>query len=266
MTEILSYGFMQKAFVAGLAMAIFTGLISAFIVLRRISFLGSGISHSAFGGVAIGFLTGINPLVTALLYCIVVAFAIEVISTRGNLAEDAAIGIFFSGSMAMGVVLVNLSKRYTVDLFGYLFGSILSVGREEMYMAVALAAVGMILFLLIMKDLLFITFNEELAVISGIPVRLVKTVFLLSMAVAIVIGIKIVGIVLISALLVIPGATAKLLTQRFYGMLIVSALVAILSTVAGLIVSYVYDLASGGTIVLVLILCFAAAFLIRRRS
>jgi zinc transport system permease protein len=266
MTEILSYGFMQKAFVAGLAMAIFTGLISAFIVLRRISFLGSGISHAAFGGVAIGFLTGINPLVTALLYCIAVAFAIEIISTRGNLSEDAAIGIFFSGSMALGVVLVSLSKRYTVDLFGYLFGSILSVGSKEMYMAVAMAATGIILFLLIMKDLLFITFNEELAVISGIPVRLVKTVFLLSMAVAIVIGIKIVGIVLISALLVIPGATAKLLTHRFYGMLIISALVAIFSTGAGLVVSYVYDLASGGTIVLVLTLCFAVAFLVRRRN
>ncbi len=266
MTDILSYDFMQRAFIAGTALAFFSGIISAFIVLRRISFLGSGISHAAFGGVAIGFLSGVNPLATALIYCIAVAFAIEIISTRGRLAEDTAIGIFFSGSMAMGVVLISLSKSYTVDLFGYLFGSILAIGNEEMYMAVAMAAVGVIVFGLIMKDLLFITFNEELAIINGIPVRLIKAVFLLSMAVAIVIGIKIVGIVLISALLVIPGATAKLLSQRFYKMLVLSSLIAVISTIAGLIISYVYDLASGGTIVLTLTLLFGIAFLVRRRG
>lgn len=265
MTEILSYGFMQRAFVAGAAMALFAGVISAFIVLRRVSFLGSGISHAAFGGVAIGFFLGINPLATALVYCIAVAFAIEAISTRGRLAEDTAIGIFFSGSMAMGVVLISMSKSYTVDLFGYLFGSILAIGKEEAYMALVMAATGMIVFAIIMKELLFITFNEELARINGIPVRVIKAVFLLAMAVAIVIGIRVVGIILISALLVIPGATAKLLTQRFYGMLIISSLVAVISTISGLIASYVYDLAPGGTIVLLLSAFFGIAFLIRRR-
>lgn len=266
MSEILSYDFMQRAFIAGTATALFTGVISAFVVLRRISFLGSGISHAAFGGVAIGFLSGVNPLATALIYCIAVAFAIEIISTRGRLAEDAAIGIFFSGSMAMGVVLISLSKSYTVDLFGYLFGSILAIGPQEMYMAVAMVAAGMTVFVLIVRDLLFITFNEELAIINGIPVRLIKAVFLLAMSVAIVIGIKIVGIVLISALLVIPGATAKLLTQRFYWMLVISSLVAVTATILGLIVSYVYDLASGGTIVLTLAAFFGIAFIMRRRG
>jgi len=266
MTEILSYGFMQRAFIAGIAMALFAGVISTFIVLRRVSFLGSGISHAAFGGVAIGFFLGINPLTTALIYCIAVAFAIEIISSKGKLAEDTAIGVFFSGSMAMGVVLISLSKSYTIDLFGYLFGSILAISNEETYIAVGMAAAGIIVFSLIMKDLMFITFNEELAIINGIPVRLMKACFLLSMAVVIVIGIKIVGIVLISALLVVPGATAKLLGQKFYGMILISAIVAVISTVSGLVVSYVYDLASGGTIVLVLVLFFGIAFLFRKRT
>jgi len=266
MTEILSYGFMQRAFIAGIAMALFAGVISTFIVLRRVSFLGSGISHAAFGGVAIGFFSGINPLTTALIYCIAVAFAIEAISTRGKLPEDTAIGVFFSGSMAIGVVLISLSKSYTIDLFGYLFGSILAISNEETYIAVGMAAAGMIIFSLIMKDLLFITFNEELAIINGIPVRLIKACFLLSMAVVIVIGIKIVGIVLISALLVIPGATAKLLGQKFYGMILISAIVAVISTISGLVVSYVYDLASGGTIVMILVLFFGIAFLLRKRT
>src|SRR3990172_13075923 len=139
MTEIFSYGFMQRAFVVGTAMALFAGVISVFIVLRRVSFLGSGISHAAFGGVAIGFFAGLNPLLTALVYCIAVSFAIEIVSSKGRLAEDAAIGIFFSASMGMGVLLISLSKSYTVDLFGYLFGSILAISREEAIGAVALA-------------------------------------------------------------------------------------------------------------------------------
>lgn len=265
MTEIFSYGFMQRAFIAGLAMALFAGIISVFVVLRRVSFLGSGISHAAFGGVAIGFFAGINPLVTALLYCIAVSFAIEAISTRGKLAEDTAIGIFFSGSMAMGVLLLSLSKKYTVDLFGYLFGSILAIGREEAYLAVILAAVVICVFIVIMRDLLFITFNEELALVNGLPVRLIKSLFLVSMAIAIVIGIKVVGVILISALFVIPGATAKVLSQRFYPMLTISSAVSVVSTVAGLIVSYVYDLTPGGTIVIILCLFFAVAFLFRGR-
>lgn len=261
MTDMLSYGFMQRAFVAGLAMALFAGAISVFIVLRRVSFLGSGISHAAFGGVALGFFLGINPLYTALVYSIGIAFAIEAVSTRGKLAEDASIGIFFSVSMALGIVLISLSKNYTVDLFGYLFGSILAISREEAYAAVAVVAAGMVVFLCIMKDLLFITFNEELAIINGIPVRAIKSIFLLSMAVAIVIGIKIVGIILISALLVIPGATAKLVTQRFFGMVIVSSLAALMATGAGLTLSYALDIAPGGTIVIILSLLFALAFL-----
>jgi zinc transport system permease protein len=165
--------------------------------------------------------------------------------------------------MAMGVLLISMSKSYTVDLFGYLFGSILAISREEAYLAVATAVAVILIFSIIMRDLLFVTFNEELAVVNGIPVRLIKSVFLVSMAVAIVIGIKIVGIILISALLVIPGATAKLLTQRFYRMLAVSCAAALLSTVSGLFVSYRYDLAPGGTIVMILSLFFGIAFAAR---
>lgn len=260
MADMFSYGFMQRAFVAGIAMALFAGLLSVFIVLRRVSFLGSGISHAAFGGVALGFFSGLNPLLTAFIYSIATAFAIEAISARGRLAEDTAIGIFFSASMAMGVILLSISKSYTVDLFGYLFGSILAISRAEAYTAVIMASAVITVFFLIMKDLLFITFNEELAVVNGIPVRFIKSVFLVSMSVAIVVGIKIAGVILISALLVIPGAVAQLLTRRFQSMLVISSLVSVASTVVGLFASYIFDIAPGGAIVMVLSLCFAAAF------
>ncbi len=259
--EILSYGFMQRALLAGSVLAIFSGLISVFIVLRRVSFLGSGISHSAFGGVAIGFLLGINPLLTALIYSIAVAFGIEQISTRGRLAEDTAIGIFFSASMALGIVLIGLSASYNVDLFGYLFGSILAITNEDALTSVFITAFLMTVIVLIMKDLYFITFNEELAFVSGIKVRLIKSIFLLSMAIAIVVGIKLVGIILISALLVIPGAAAHLLTKQFYRMVFISCLISLFSALSGIIISYRFNLAPGGTIVLMLSFMFFAAFL-----
>ncbi|BCB95834.1 manganese ABC transporter permease [Dissulfurispira thermophila] len=260
MLEIISYGFMQRALLTGAVLSLFSGIISVFIVLRRISFLGSGISHAAFGGVSIGFLLGINPLLTALVYSVVMAFGIEQISSKGRLAEDTAIGIFFSSSMALGIVLIGLSSSYNVDLFGYLFGSILAITDEDALIAVFTTLVLMGVLTLIIKKLYFITFNEELAFVSGIKVRLIKSIFLLTMAVAIVIGIKLVGIILISALLVIPGAAAQMLTKRFYKMIIVSCFISMFSAIAGIIISYRFNLASGGTIVILLATIFFVAF------
>jgi len=263
--EILSYGFMQRAVVTGIAISILAGVVSVFVVLRRVSFVGSGISHAAFGGVAIGFLAGVNPVITAMIYSILVAFGIEKISSKGRVAEDTAIGVFFSSSMALGIVLISLSKNYNVDLFGYLFGSILAISESEMWLTIAVTIVILAAIMMIMKELLFTTFNEELAIVSGIPTRLIKSLFLLSMAVAIVISIKVVGIILVSALLVIPGAVAQLLSRSFYPMMLISCSAALFSTIAGLYLSYQFDLSPGGTIVLIITALFFTAFLRARK-
>ncbi len=265
MMEILSYGFMQRAVATGIVISILTGVISIFVVLRRVSFVGSGISHAAFGGVSIGFLFGINPIITAMLYSILVAFGIERISSKGKIAEDTAIGVFFSSSMALGIVLISISKSYNVDLFGYLFGSILAISEKEMWLTIIATVVILALLVLMMKELMLITFDEELAVVNGIPARLVKSVFLISMAVVIVMSIKLVGIILVSALLVIPGAIAQLLTRNLYAMLFISCSAAVFSTLAGLFCSYWLDLSPGGSIVIIITLLFFAAFLRRKR-
>lgn len=265
MMEILSYGFIQRAVVAGVAISILAGVISVFVVLRRVSFIGSGISHAAFGGVAIGFLAGINPVITAMIYSVLVAFGIEKISSKGRVAEDTAIGVFFSSSMALGIVLISLSKSYNVDLFGYLFGSILAISESEMWLTIAVTIVILAVLMTIMKELLFATFNEELAIVSGIPTRFIKSLFLLSMAVAIVISIKVVGIILVSALLVIPGAVAQLLSRSFYPMMLISCGAALFSTMTGLYLSYRFDLSPGGTIVLTITALFFIVFLRERR-
>lgn len=263
--EILSYGFMQRALITGIVVSILTGIISVFVVLRRVSFIGSGISHAAFGGVAIGFFAGINPMITAMIYSILIAFGIERISSKGKVAEDTAIGVFFSSSMALGIVLIGLSKSYNVDLFGYLFGSILAISENEMWLTIAITIVILAALAVIMKELLLTTFNEELAIVSGIPTRLIKSLFLVSMAVAIVMSIKVVGIILVSALLVIPGAVAQLISRRFYPMMLISCFIALFSTIAGLYLSYQFDVSSGGTIVLILTAFFFAAFLRGRK-
>jgi ABC-type Mn2+/Zn2+ transport system permease subunit len=265
MIEILSSAFMQKALFVGILVSLISGLLSVFVVLRKMSFIGVGISHAAFGGVAIGFFTGANPIVTALFYSIAVALGIEFVSRKGKVSEDASIGIFFASSMALGIVLISLSKEYNIDLFGYLFGNILAITDGEVILTLfttVLVTGGLLLFL---KEIFLITYNEELARVSGIPVRAINTLFLIVLSVSIVISMKIVGIILVSALLVIPGATAQLLTRNLYSMIVTSCGAAVLSTVLGLFLSYELDIAPGGSIVLTATVLFFLALYFKRR-
>jgi zinc transport system permease protein len=266
MHEIFSSAFMQKALFVGILVSLISGFVSTFVVLRKMSFIGAGISHAAFGGIAIGFFTGINPVITAIVYAIAVALGIEFVSRRGKISEDASIGIFFSSSMALGIVLVSLSREYTVDLFGYLFGNILAITSEEVLLSSVVAALVIGSITLFLKEILMTAYNEEIARVSGIPARAINTLFLVVLSVSIVISIKIVGIILVSALLVLPGATARLFAKNVYVMIAVSCSVAVFSTVLGLIFSYQFDIAPGGTIVLTATAIFLAALFLKRRK
>ncbi len=256
---------MQKALFVGILVSLISGFVSTFVVLRKMSFIGAGISHAAFGGIAIGFFTGINPVITAIVYAIAVALGIEFVSRKGKISEDASIGIFFSSSMALGIVLVSLSREYTVDLFGYLFGNILAITSEEVLLSSVVAALVIGSIMLFLKEILMTAYNEEIARVSGIPARAINTLFLVVLSVSIVISIKIVGIILVSALLVLPGATARLFAKNVYVMIAVSCSVAVFSTILGLIFSYQFDIAPGGTIVLTATAIFLAALFLKRR-
>jgi ABC-type Mn2+/Zn2+ transport system permease subunit len=257
---------MQKALFVGIIVSLISGLVSVFVVLRQMSFIGAGISHAAFGGVAIGFFTGINPTITAIIYCIAVAIGIELVSRKGKVSEDVSIGIFFASSMALGIVLVSLSKEYNVDLFGYLFGNILAITDREVLLSLIVAVLVIGVIILFLKEIFLTTYNEEIARVSGIPVRVINILFLIALSVSIVISIKIVGIILISALLVIPGATAQLFAKNLYLMIVISCGVAVLSTVLGLFLSYEFDIAPGGSIVLTATTLFLTALLFKRRQ
>jgi zinc transport system permease protein len=256
MIEALSLGFFQRALVAGVMLSLLCGVLSVFVILRRMAFIGVGISHSAFGGVALGFLLGLDPLWSGIAFAVAVALLIEWAQERGRLEEDAAIGIFFAFAMALGVVFLHLSHTYNVDVFGFLFGNILAVGPQQLWEILAVSVFVLAMVALFYKELVFLSFDEEMAWVSGVPVKALRYLFLVLLALVIIMAIYLVGIILVSALLVIPGAVARNLTRHIFSMLWVSVAAAVGATLGGLFLSLGLDWPSGATVVLVLGLGF----------
>ncbi len=261
MGEILSYGFMQRAMLAGIIVGLLCSVLSLFIVLKHLSFVGAGISHSAFGGVALGFLLNVEPTWTAAFFCVLIALLIGLIKQRGKIQEDTIIGIFFAATMALGILLIGLSKRYNMDLFGYLFGNILAISALDVKIVIAISFTVLTVISLFFKELLFYSFDEEMAKVSGLPTGFLNYLLLTLLALVIVVSIKVVGIVLVSALLVIPGATGQQLSSNYRGMLAIAILAGLLAVSGGLILSYFLNIPSGSTIVLLATFLFFLSLL-----
>jgi zinc transport system permease protein len=266
MIDLLSLGFFQRALVAGVLVSLLCGVLSSFVVLRRMAFIGVGISHSAFGGVALGFLLGVDPLFTGIGFAVLVALLIEWAQAHTRVQEDTAIGILFAASMALGLVFLHLSRTYNVDVFGYLFGNILAIGNRQVVEILAVTVVVLAVMAACFKEIVFISFDEEMAWVSGVPVKALRYLFLVLLALVVIASIYLVGIILISALLVIPGAIAQNLSRQFRGMVWWATMLAVGSTVAGLALSYGLDFPSGATIVLVLAWLYFLTSLARPRQ
>lgn len=259
--EIFAYAFMQRALAAAFLVGLLCSTVAFFVVLRRLSFAGVGVSHSALGGVAIGVLTGVNPILAGALFATGIAWAIGWVSRRGQLFEDTAIGALFSASMALGVVLLGFVPTYTADLMSYLFGNILAVTATDLVLlaAVAAAVLGFIAFFF--KELLTTAFDEEVAEADGLPVGFLYYGLLTAVALTVVVSVKVVGVVLSSALLVIPAAIGFELAKDYRRMLAIAVLAGVFGSVAGLALSFYLDVASGGAIVLVEALLLLLAYL-----
>jgi zinc transport system permease protein len=268
--QMLSLPFIQRALVGGLLVVVMLSLLSFFIVLRRISFVGVGISHSALGGVALGLAIGGATTLVTTLFCVGVALLIGFISRRGRLREDAAIGITFSGTMALGIVLISLSGGYLSSLFSFLFGSLLAISRNDIYVITVYCVAVLAFIAVFFKALLHASFDEELARAAGTPVAFLHYLLLVLIALAIVASIKLVGIILVSAMLVLPAATGHQIARTYRKVLIWSVVSGIASLLVGLALSYRFDLPSGATIVLcacaIFFICLAASPHRRRRK
>jgi ABC-type Mn2+/Zn2+ transport system permease subunit len=263
--DILHYAFMQRALLAGTLIGAVCAVVGVYVVLRGLSFIGAGIAHASFGGVALGFLLGVNPVLSAVAFCLATAWGIGLVARKGEVKEDTAIGIFFASTMALGILFIGLMHGYNVDLFGYLFGSILAVTPQDLWITLGLGAAVLFVVGLFFKELLFVAFDPEMAAVTGVPAGKIYFLLISVIALTVVLSIKVIGIVLVSALIVTPAAAAYQLTEDFRRMMLLAVLIGVASTVGGLLLSYPLNTASGATIVLLATLIFMISALLSPR-
>jgi len=254
---------MQRALLAGFLISLTCAILGVFLVLRRDAMIGHGLAHVTFGGVALGLFLYLSPILVALGVAVVSALGILKLKERAGLHGDTAIGIISSLGMALGIILVSLAGSFNVDLFGYLFGSVLAIDPEEVWVALILALVVLFTIALFYQEFVYITFDSESAKVSGVRVRRLDSLMAMLTAVTVVLGMKVVGILLVSALLVIPAAAALQVARSFKEALVVSASLAGISSLGGLIMAFYLVWPASGTIVGVSGLLFLILFQMR---
>jgi zinc transport system permease protein len=260
MLEALQYSFIQNALIAGVLAAVACGIVGVYVVVKRIVFISGGISHASFGGIGLGYLLGINPVIGALFFTIASALGMGIVSRRTRLPEDTAIGILWAVGMALGIIFIGLSPGYAPDLFSYLFGNILTVPASDLILMLILDVVIISVVFLLYKEFLALSFDEEFGTVVGVPTERLYLTLLCLIALTVVVLIRVVGVILVIALLTIPAATARQFTHSLKRMMFLSILFGIVFAVLGLWLSYALDLASGATIVLVSGVCFMIVF------
>jgi zinc transport system permease protein len=254
--------YMQLALVAGLAVGASAPLIGAFLVQKRLALMGDGIGHLAFAGVAAGLLAGVWPVAAALVVAVAGALAIEWLRSRGRASGDLALALFFYSGIAAGVVLVGASDRFDAGLLTYLFGSILTVSPADAWTVVALGAAIVGVVAVVGRALFAVVLDEESARVAGLPVDFLNGLLAALTAVAIVAAMRVVGVLLVAALMVLPVASAQLLATSFRATIRLSVLVGVASVVVGLAVARQGGLPPGGTVVLVAAATFAVLSLV----
>jgi zinc transport system permease protein len=259
MPEILQYGFMQRALLAGVMIGVITPLIGVFIVLRRLSLIADTLSHVALAGIAGSLLLRVHPFVGALVAVLLGAVGIERLRVSGRLFGEAALSVFLSGGFAVAVVLISLARGFNVDLFSYLFGAITVVQPIDLWAILALSLVVLSALTVLYKELFAVTFDEEGARVQGVPVDTLNLLLTIMVAVTVVVAMRIVGILLTSALLVIPAITALRLARSFSQTLAIAVLCSMIAVLAGMMISFYFNVAAGGAIVLVALALFGAA-------
>ena len=264
MIELLHYEFMRNAFFAAVLVGIACGIVGAFVVIKKIVFISGGITHAAFGGIGLGYLLNINPVLTAIPFSLLSAIVIGILSKKTKISEDSAIGILWSVGMALGILFISLSPGYAPDLFGYLFGSILTVPMSDIIIMLVLDIIIIVTVLLLYKELHALSFDEEFSMIVGVPTKTLYLILLCLVALSIIVLIRVIGIILVIALLTIPATIAKQFTSNLKKLIVLSTINAVVLTVIGLWLSYVFDLPSGATIVLLLAFVFIISTGVRK--
>lgn len=265
MLEIFQYDFMIRAFIAGVVTGVIAPIIGTFLVVRRLSLMAETLAHVSLLGVAIGLFANIQPVITATATAVVASLGIEKIRTGKKIFGESALALFFSGSLAIASILISLSNGFRSSLFSFLFGSVTTVTQTDLILIAVLAFIIIAAVFLMYKELFLVSFDEELAQTGGINARLMNTILVILAAITVSLSIRIVGILLIGALMVIPVVTAIQLAKSFKHVLVLSITASLISVISGLIISYYYDLPSGGTIVTIALGLFLLSLIARRK-
>lgn len=251
MIELLNYNFFVNALIGALLASIVSGIIGAYMVARRMVFVGGGITHSSFGGIGIAYFLGLNPLLGAAVFAVLSALGINYFTKSGNVRQDSSIAIWWSLGMAVGIIFIALTPGYAPNLMSFLFGSILTINATDLWFLAILTIVVVALFTLFFNQIKIIAFDEDFARAKHLPVNFFNNVLLAIIAMVIVATIRISGIILLLSLLTLPQATANLFTNRFSKLILLSIGIGFIGVVTGLFVSYYTNLPSGATIILV---------------
>jgi zinc transport system permease protein len=250
MFEILHYEFMQRALIIGVILAALLAFIGVFVVLKKMSFFSDGIAHASLAGIAIGILLSVSPLITAIIFSVIFAIFIFILEKKTKLSSDAIIGLIFTSGMALGVILLNFKQGYQPELISFLFGNILAIQQSELIITIIFSAIVGLFLILNYKKIALMVLNEDMAYISGINVNILQLALYIILTISVVLGIKMLGIVLISALLIIPVSISKLISNSFKKLIILSIIFSEITVISGITMSYYFDTPTGPTIVL----------------
>jgi len=264
--EVFAYDFMIRAFIAGALISVIAPLIGNFLVLKRLSQMGDTISHVALAGIALGLLLGLNPTVSSLIVVLLSSFFIEKLRKSYFQYSEISIAVTMSFGMAVAIFLIGLNRGGNLNIINYLFGSIVSITKEDVYIIFLLTIFELMSVYLLYKELVFITFDEEAAESSGIPVKFINIFFMILVSLTVAVSMRIVGALLVSSLLVIPSAASLKLSKSFTQTILYGMLFSFISVFVGIILSFYLDLSPGALIVLILLLILAVVNFISSRK
>jgi zinc transport system permease protein len=247
-TDLLSLVFIQRALMAGILLAVLAGIVGVMTLIRKTAFYGDAVAHSSLAGVAIGLGLGVYPLFTALIYAIIIALALPSLRKRLSLSLDNVLGIILPFSMGLGILIFSLLPGYQPEMIGFLFGSILTIRLQEIYLLLGITVVAAVIFYKLLSKMLITSLDEDYATLLEIDVKLIQRIYEVLLTVIIVAGVKLLGVVLINALLIIPASAARSISSSLKSWIILSPILSVITVLGGMISAVLLNIPPGATI------------------
>jgi zinc transport system permease protein len=264
MIEIFSYDFMVYALIGAILSGVSCSLLSNYIVLKKMEFIGEGAAHTAFGGIAFAILFGLNLNIITIITGIIFATVVYYLSKKQKIQENSIIGMFLSFSMALGIIFLSIKPGYTPEISSYLFGDVLMINISDLIILTSILIIIILFIILFGRELKYYSYNQKISKIYGVPVNFMHYTFLILISVVVVTSVKIIGAILVTSLLITPGVTARLFAKSINQMLIISTIIGVFSTFTGIIISYYLNIPSGPAIVITIFSLFVILYIFQK--